>query len=129
MKNGPYILILAPPGYKGKVYRGKYVYEHRLVLEQKLGRLLEENEIAHHKNEIKNDNRPSNIELKTKAGHTSHQHIEMVMIKLQCAKCGDIFEKAASYVRGKAAIGQKSYYCSRKCMASDFGRGRPKLTS
>jgi hypothetical protein len=70
MKNGPYNLVPAPKGYRGKKYRGKYVYEHKVKLEQKIGRLLRSDEIAHHKNEEKRDNRMSNLEVKKRADHT-----------------------------------------------------------
>lgn len=47
-----------------------YIREHRLVLEQKLGRLLAPEEVPHHINGIKDDNRPENLKLYP--NHSTH---------------------------------------------------------
>ena len=59
-KNG-YILILKPS--HPHAHSDGYIHEHRLVMEEILGRYLKPEEVPHHKNEIQGDNRPDNLKL------------------------------------------------------------------
>jgi hypothetical protein len=51
-----------------------YVKEHRLVLAEHLGRILDPSEHIHHRNENRQDNRLENLELIGIGQHTSLHH-------------------------------------------------------
>lgn len=65
INNRGYVKILCPDHPAAP--RDGYIYEHRLVMEEKLGRYLTSKENVHHLNGIKSDNHPDNLELWAKS--------------------------------------------------------------
>ena len=81
--NGGYIKVLDSRKYhKGGASR--YILEHRLVMEKKVGRELKRNEIVHHLNGIRGDNRPGNLEMiSVPFGHETWTYPKALQIRIR----------------------------------------------
>lgn len=71
---------LTPGGYLRRNVGGRRVLEHRWVMEQHLGRPLADDEVVHHVNGDRQDNRLENLQL-VKAHHGKGQ-------RFRCRSCG-----------------------------------------
>lgn len=84
-----------PDGYVEIRVNGKRKLEHRHVMEQVLGRPLKRNELVHHRNDDKTDNRPGNLELMTSSQHMKHHNPNgprRTSHHVPCRICGSIVE-------------------------------------
>lgn len=97
-----YMLVRVGVGHPMADVRG-YAYEHRMVASRVLGRDLKPDEIVHHRNGVKTDNRPENLEVVTgNAGHFVHHRRRNKGLRMPgegnpivaCAcGCGAVFAK------------------------------------
>ena len=120
MKNGPYILIVAPELYPGKRYRGKYCYEHHLIWWKETGMLFPKCYSIHHKNGVKTDNRFVNLELVSNNTHPVLHKKGRLLQHLICDYCHKPFTREARQIVGKLKKGQIRTFCSREHMALGY---------
>lgn len=66
---GGYVAVKAP--WRTSAKRDGYILEHRMVLEDAIGRPLRSDEVVHHINGDKRDNRLSNLTILTNSEHAA----------------------------------------------------------
>ena len=67
IKNGKGYVLIREPNHPNQ--SNAYVLEHRPVMEKHLKRFLEEWELVHHRNGVRDDNRLENLEIVIKKAH------------------------------------------------------------
>lgn len=119
MKNGPYEMLIAPPEYPGKKYRGRYVYEHHFKWWKLRGQVPPKGYEIHHKNGNHRDNRISNLQLVTAHEHRK-LHGAIAKTKAQkntiCGMCNKNFVLSGNVFRTRLKNNiTGKMYCSREC--------------
>lgn len=121
--------------YKRVKIGGKWILEHRYIMEKHLGRKLEPYpfEIVHHKDGNGRNNRIENLELMSNGEHASlHSIGKKRYVLLTCDFCEKEFLRA--YSQRPANKKQKFIFCSRSCMGHHIwfrchgrGMGNPRF--
>ena len=122
MKNGTYELVVSPLDYPGKLYRGRYCYEHHLVWWQHTGEVLGPGEEIHHKNEHRRENRFGNLEkqggILHRKYHGQKRH-EASAVVLMCPQCDKEFKVYGHEYRTRKKQSKSGYlFCSRSCQST-----------
>lgn len=106
-----YVLVKRPD-HPDADCRG-YVYEHRLVAAEKLGRLLRSGEVVHHIDGDKTNNAPANLQVHRSGNVHRHQHAKRKDIQapgqanelIECAcGCGALITKFDSSGRPRRYV-------------------------
>lgn len=121
-KGGRYLdkdgyVLIQKPDHPNHDYHG-YVLEHRLIMEEYIGRFLRKDEDIHHINKNRQDNRIENLRLMTHGEHMILEHT-VDMSERSCYYCGGkthIQKKNGrpqwSYIKNELAC--NACYCQRR---------------
>lgn len=117
IKKGEYMYALVP-NHPNATENG-YVLEHRIVMENYLGRILKDDEVVHHLNHDKFDNRIENLQVLIRGQHCKIHALEQgkKWAKLKCPICGKEFEMPYNKTTYQKYPGDttKAQCCSRSC--------------
>lgn len=88
---------------------------HRVLMENKVGRILRSDEHVHHKDEDKTNDDIENLELLDAAEHARLHRPKPKMVACVCPECGNAFETTARDRRKRVMRNMGLPCCSRSC--------------
>lgn len=112
-KGGGYMYCRTIPEHPKRNSKGLYPL-HRVLMENKLGRILDKNEVVHHKDEDKNNNDINNLEVVSRSKHSCMHAPIIENIKLKCFYCEEYFYLKPHLARLRLKRSDKPC-CSRSC--------------
>lgn len=99
------------------------VLEHRERMEMKLGRKLDSDEVVHHKDHDRKNNRLSNLEVISRSEHASHHNKQkgVSVTIISCDWCGEEFERLTKRVKENRKKGITRAFCNNSCKSAFAG--------
>jgi hypothetical protein len=113
-RGGGYMYCRTEPPHPKRNAKGLYPL-HRVLMENKIGRLLDSGEVVHHRDENKSNDSIDNLELLTNSDHSRHHAPKVDPIECVC-HCGKRFTVKPNDYRKRMRQSQTGHVsCSRPC--------------
>lgn len=104
---------------------------HREIMERHIGRELNANELVHHINEDRQDNRIENLKIVTHKEHAQiHLKVKRIILEFVCAFCGTEFKREMTpqklnYIK---THNQTKFFCSKECSHAHQIKNKKSIT-
>lgn len=119
-KGGGYRYCRTDPPHPNQNRMGLYPL-HRVLMENKIGRLLRSDEIVHHKDENKQNDNIDNLEIMFNSEHSTYHGNKKAppKVELKCPYCNKEFSVKPHEFRVRIGRNKsKKVFCSRFCSGS-----------
>ncbi|HMZ94919.1 MAG TPA: HNH endonuclease signature motif containing protein [Chitinophagales bacterium] len=115
VKCGKYIYAVVPEHPNANKFG--YIYLHRVIVENNIGRILNDDEIVHHKDYDTKNNNIENLEFMNQSEHARKHGLEKgrVMCLIICPQCKNVFEREKNKTHLIKPSKLKATFCSPRC--------------
>lgn len=98
----------------------KTILQHREVVENYLGRKLNSNEIVHHRDENKRNNKEDNLEVLSQGAHARRHQLGKGDLSLICVACDKEFTRRGCDERYNRKQGKHGPFCGKSCVGKYY---------